>query len=48
MNKLNKIIGDALVKFRKKEINEEEFKEVLINAKQSPLLKHGKRMENKC
>ena len=42
MNKLNKIIGDALVKFRKKEINEEEFKEVLNNAKQSPLLKHGK------
>ena len=41
MNKLNKIIWDALVKFRKKEINEEEFKEVLNNAKQSPLLKHG-------
>ena len=42
MNKLNKIIGDALVKFRGKKINEEEFKEVLNNAKQSPLLKHGK------
>ena len=42
MNKLNRIIGDALVKFREKKINEEEFKEVLNNAKQSPLLKHGK------